>query len=63
MGVSEPQVLRSFGGATALPPHAYLIALRVEVADLAGFSDQSRLTRHFKRMTSITPGAFARMAG
>ncbi|AKQ68241.1 hypothetical protein A176_005153 [Myxococcus hansupus] len=31
----------------------------VEVAALTGFSDQSHLTRHFKRITSITPGAFA----
>ncbi len=75
-GVSETHVIRSFSSATGLAPHAYLIALRVErakhfirlgmplveVAALAGFSDQSHLTRHFKRMTSITPGAFARMA-
>ncbi|NNB92881.1 AraC family transcriptional regulator [Corallococcus exiguus] len=76
-GVSETQVIRSFSAATGLAPHAYLIALRVErarhfirlgmplveVTALAGFSDQSHLTRHFKRITSITPGAFARMAG
>ena len=29
-----------------------------EVAALAGFSDQSHLTRTFKRLTSTTPGAF-----
>nr|WP_242544846.1 AraC family transcriptional regulator [Corallococcus sp. NCSPR001] len=76
-GVSETQVIRSFSAATGLAPHAYLIAPRVErakhfirlgmplveVTALAGFPDQSHLTRHFKRITSITPGAFARMAG
>lgn len=73
-GVSETQVIRSFTAAIGLAPHAYLIALRVEhakqlirqghalveVAFLAGFSDQSHLSRHFRRMTSLTPGQFAK---
>jgi len=29
-----------------------------EVADAVGFADQSHLTRHFKRMTGVTPGQF-----
>ena len=72
--VSETQVIRSFSAAEGLPPHAYLVALRVErakrlirdglsladVADQAGFSDQSHMSRHFKRLTSVTPGQFAK---
>ncbi|MDB5818804.1 MAG: transcriptional regulator, AraC family, partial [Rhizobacter sp.] len=72
--VSETQVIRSFSAAEGLPPHAYLVALRVErakhlirgglsltdVADQAGFSDQSHMSRQFKRLTSLTPGQFAK---
>ncbi len=72
-GVSETQVIRSFSATIGLAPHAYLIALRIErakqfirrgetltdVAALAGFSDQSHLNRHFKRLTGISPGHFA----
>jgi AraC family transcriptional regulator len=65
---------RQFKAATGLPPHQYLIARRVErarellqtgkdlsLADVAldvGFSDQSQLSRHFKRLVGITPGQF-----
>lgn len=73
-GVSETQVIRSFTASVGLAPHAYLIALRIErakvlirrghpladVAFMAGFSDQSHLNRHFRRITSLTPGQFAR---
>ena len=72
-GVSDTQVIRSFSAKTGMPPHAYLVSLRVErakamlragrspadVALEAGFSDQSQLTRHFKRLTGVTPGRFA----
>jgi AraC-like DNA-binding protein len=71
--VSSTQVIRSFSAATGMPPHAYLVSLRVERAKAAlrggaslaatafevGFSDQSQLTRHFKRLTGVTPGRFA----
>jgi AraC-like DNA-binding protein len=68
------QVLpRAFSTATGMPPHSYLINLRVERAKVAlrvgstpakaalqvGFADQSHLTRHFKRLTGIAPGRFA----
>jgi AraC family transcriptional regulator len=57
-----------------LPPHQYVIARRVErakqllqgrgdlslaeVAARAGFSDQSQLSHHFKRLVGVTPGQF-----
>jgi AraC-like DNA-binding protein len=72
-GVSDTQVVRSFSAALGMPPHAYLVSLRVERAKAllrrgtplaiaaldVGFSDQSQLTRHFKRLTGVTPGRFA----
>jgi AraC-like DNA-binding protein len=72
-GVSATQVIRAFSTATGMPPHSYLVSLRVERAKAAlraglspaaaaldvGFSDQSQLTRHFKRLTGVTPGRFA----
>jgi AraC-like DNA-binding protein len=72
-GVSGTQVIRAFSAATGMPPHSYLVSLRVErakallrvgtgLAETAlevGFSDQSQFTRHFKRLTGVTPGRFA----
>ncbi|MGX9143222.1 helix-turn-helix domain-containing protein [Mesorhizobium sp. 128a] len=72
-GVSETQVIRAFSAQTGMPPHSYLVSLRVdrarallragtspaETALEVGFSDQSQLTRHFKRVTGVTPGRFA----
>jgi AraC-like DNA-binding protein len=72
-GVSGTQVIRAFSAAMGMPPHSYLVSLRVERAKAllragacpaaaafdAGFSDQSQLTRHFKRITGVTPGRFA----
>lgn len=73
-GVSETQVIRAFSAQTGIAPHAYLVALRVEhakrlikvglplatVAAECGFTDQSHFHRHFKRLTGITPGVFAK---
>jgi hypothetical protein len=73
--VSSTQVIRSFSSATGMPPHSYLVGLRVERAKSAlrsglspaaaaldvGFSDQSQLTRHFKRLTGVMPGRFTSM--
>ncbi len=72
--VSTTHVVRSFTRAIGMPPHAYLIGLRVEraksairlghsLADAAfasGFGDQSQLTRHFRTVTGMTPGYYAR---
>jgi AraC family transcriptional regulator len=65
---------RQFRAATGLPPHQFIIARRVErarrillddeeiplatVASRSGFSDQSQLSRHFKRLAGVTPGQF-----
>jgi AraC-like DNA-binding protein len=65
---------RQFKAATGLPPHQFLITRRVEraqqilrgrgnlslaqVAIGVGFSDQSQLCFHFKRIVGVTPGRF-----
>ena len=65
---------RQFKAVTGLPPHQYVITRRVErakellqaetelslaqVAAHAGCSDQSQLSRHFKRLVGVTPGRF-----
>jgi AraC family transcriptional regulator len=69
---------RQFKAATGAPPHQYVIARRVEraqqllqqdrdlsvaeVAVRAGFSDQSQLSHHFKRVVGVTPRQFRRSA-
>lgn len=70
---SKPHLVRSFTAAYGLGPHAYLIGKRIEAARkmllagvppseaavAAGFYDQSHLTRHFKRHTSVPPARYA----
>ncbi|MBW4040357.1 MAG: helix-turn-helix transcriptional regulator [Acidobacteria bacterium] len=65
-------LLRTFRREVGLTPHGYLIQVRVEaakrllrsrtgIADVAGrtgFTDQSHLTRHFKRLTGVTPNRY-----
>jgi len=65
-------VIRLFRNEVGMSPHAYLIQLRLEkarqliskgksIADaalLAGFSDQSHLTRSFKKRYGLTPGRY-----
>jgi len=69
---------RQFKAATGMPPHQYVVARRVERAqqllrqsdDLslaeialgAGFSDQSQLSTHFKRLIGVTPSRFRKSA-
>jgi AraC-like DNA-binding protein len=67
-------LIRTFRGAVGMPPHRYLIQIRVrqakrligagpplaEVAAETGFSDQSHLSRRFKSLTGLTPGRYVR---
>ncbi|MCZ2825049.1 MULTISPECIES: AraC family transcriptional regulator [unclassified Modestobacter] len=76
-GVSATHVVRAFTRRHGLPPHRYLTGRRIdlarrllldgmpaaEVAAASGFTDQSHLTRHFRRMIATTPVAYARSAG
>jgi AraC-like DNA-binding protein len=73
-GLSQFALLRAFRAETGLPPHAYLNHLRVrtartlldqgvtpaDVAVTTGFADQAHLTRHFKRVVGVPPGAYQR---
>jgi AraC-like DNA-binding protein len=73
-GLSQFALLRAFRAETGLPPHAYVNHLRVraartlldhgvapaEVAMTTGFADQAHLTRHFKRVVGVPPGAYQR---
>ncbi len=73
-GLSQFALLRAFRSETGLPPHAYLNQQRVrqarllldrgfgaaEVAAQTGFADQAHLTRHFKRVVGVPPGAYQR---
>lgn len=67
-------LVRSFQKAYGFAPHSYQIQARLrlakkllkqggkisEVAQQAGFHDQSHLHRHFKRAMGVTPGEFAK---
>lgn len=73
-GLSPLYLARAFRKAVGAPPHAYQILRRIEMAtgllrqggspaDVAlacGFSDQSHMTRQFRRAHGVTPGAFRR---
>ncbi len=71
--LSQHHFCRAFKQATGLSPHKYLIQQRVErakqllrsgkmriseVAISCGFTHQSHLHRHFKRLTGVTPKAW-----
>jgi AraC-like DNA-binding protein len=62
---------RAFRQSVGLPPHSYVVRRRVqraqqllrntdiplsEIALMAGFTDQSHLARHFRRITGVSPG-------
>lgn len=67
-------LVRAFQKAYGFPPHAYQIQVRLrlaknllrkgykvsDVAQEAGFHDQSHFHRHFKKAMGTTPGQFAR---
>jgi AraC-like DNA-binding protein len=72
-GLGKYHLIRRFRAATGVPPHAYQVALRVNLArrllergELAanvaaqtGFTDQSHLNRHFRRRLGLTPAQYA----
>lgn len=67
------RLLRLFRQQIGLPPHRYLVQVRVarakallstgvspaQVAYDTGFTDQSHLNRHFKRLVGVPPGQYA----
>jgi AraC-like DNA-binding protein len=71
-GLHRSYLIRAFRRHVGLPPHVYLIQVRVErakqllargmpIAQVAlevGFVDQSHLTRRFKQITALTPKQF-----
>ena len=70
--MSSYYLLRAFHRALGLPPHQYLMNVRIQraqamlsrrlpiarVAAACGFSDQSHLNRCFKRVLGVTPGRY-----
>lgn len=71
--LSEFHFARLFKQTTGLPPHQFVIRQRVtrakrliaagrlslaQIAIDVGFSDQSQLNRHFKRLVGVTPKRF-----
>jgi len=71
-GASKCHLVRQFKDELGLPPHAYLIHLRVakartslaagrpvaEAAAVCGFAARSHLHRHFVRVYGLTPGQY-----
>lgn len=77
-GLSVFHFARQFKHSMGVTPHAYLVRKRLEsardillhsdlplscVAAMTGFSDQSHLTRLFRRIYDITPGQLRRTQG
>lgn len=72
--MSAFHLIRQFRRYHGVPPHRYLDLVRVQRAKLmlqqgarisdtafaTGFSDQSHLTRQFKRVVGVTPGSYAK---
>ena len=75
VGLSPAHFSRAFKETMGVPPHRYLLNLRLErarrmldaedatlsaVAQRAGFADQAHFTRLFKREYGVTPGIVLR---
>jgi len=75
VGMSKFHLARTFRASTGVTLHHYLTRTRVErvkallldsdqslavIADSAGFSDQSHMSKTFKRFTGTTPRLFRR---
>ncbi|MGA5703541.1 AraC family ligand binding domain-containing protein [Peterkaempfera bronchialis] len=77
VGTRPFPLLRAFRDAHGLPPHTWLNQQRVRRARLlldagvppahaaaeVGFVDQAHLTRHFRRIVGVPPGAYRRERG
>jgi AraC-like DNA-binding protein len=73
LGASETHLVRCFTREFGIAPHQYLTGRRLdrarrlllhgrtaaETAHEVGFYDQAHLTRHFKRLLGVTPGAYS----
>lgn len=71
-GLGPFHLAHAFREEVGLPPHAYLIGVRItrakellasglavgRVAVATGFFDQSHFTRHFKRLVGVSPGQY-----
>jgi AraC-like DNA-binding protein len=76
LDVSRYQLIRAFARELGLTPHAYILQRRIalarrlmragralaEVANAAGFYDQSHMTRCFVRQFGVTPALFSKTA-
>jgi AraC family transcriptional regulator len=75
-GLSSSHFARAFRQATGWPPHRWLLERRLEtardlllnsqmplqkIANACGFSDQSHLSRTFRRMVGTSPAAWRRI--
>lgn len=74
LGTGQFALLRAFRARYGLPPHAYLTQQRVraaralldaglapaDAAGRVGFVDQAHLSRHFRRILGVPPGAYRR---
>lgn len=75
VGMSKFHLSRTFRASTGVTLHRYLTRARVEsvktllldsdqslaaIADATGFSDQSHMSKAFKRFIGTTPGLFRR---
>lgn len=71
-GLDGYRLTRAFTRSVGMPPYAYHLQARLraaqaalargvsvtEVAHQVGFADQAHFTRHFKRLTGVTPGRY-----
>ena len=74
VALSPYYLIRAFCAEIGMPPYTYLESVRIqhtqklidkgkplaEIAAEVGFSSQSHMTRHFKKIIGVTPGQYAR---